>query len=154
MNCSPKHASQLAIRQQTDYGNIRIYTRLDTLKFRDENFKDEVRISYLKIDLEEAKISYANETFLEGEQRDVPNLKKIFKSKESNYYVVTSANTFEIPKSVSKYKRAWNDFATPGRSVTRAKKYTVSGNSIRSKNSKPGSSHVFDPSLTLKANEN
>lgn len=154
LSCSPKHSSQLEIKQQNDYGEIRIYTKLDTLKFRDENFKDEVSVRYMKIDLEERRISYAGETFLEGDERDLPDLKKLFTANTSNYYVVTGENTFEIPKSISKYKRKWNDFATPRRSVTPAEKYIIKGNSIRNKKSKSARAYFLDIPLTIKANEN
>ena len=77
----------MAIKQQNDYGKIRIYTKLDTLKFRDENFKDEVSVRYMKIDLEErrqdgkkleeAKDLAARKLELEKKkEREVPQAKK------------------------------------------------------------------------------
>jgi hypothetical protein len=154
LNCSPKYATKLHLVQIENYENIRIYTKHDTLKFNDKKYKDEVIASYIKIDLEKQTISYANENFLEGNKRNPIDILQLLNKSKPNYYVVTSENTFQIPKSVSKYKRKWNDFATPGRSVTPAINYKITQESVKDKKSKKGQDYFFDFSLTTKANEN
>lgn len=146
---SKTSALDLGIRNR---GKIQIYVRKDTLKFGDKIFLDEVRLSYMKVDFEKETIAFSNETFLEGQQKDSVDLKKLFEDNDFNYFIVTSKNEFETLRIVSKHNRKWNDFATPGRSVIPAEKYIIIENTIRFKGSKSLKFHTFDNYLTKKAN--
>ena len=150
-SCKSNKASVLDLDIK-NRGKIQIYVRKDTLKFGDKNFPDEVHWSYMKVDFEKETLTFSGETFLEGQQKDSVDVKKLFEKKDAAYFIVTKKNEFEIPKTVSKYKRKWNDFATPGRSVTPAEKYIIIENTIRPKGSKSLKFYVFDSSLTKKAN--
>lgn len=151
-SCKSNKASVLDLNIK-NRGKIQIYVRKDTLKFGDKNFPDEVHWSYMKVDFEKETLTFSGETFLEGQQKDSVDVKKLFEKKDTAYFIVTKNNEFEIPKTVSKHKRKWNDFATPGRSVTPSEKYIIIENTIRPKGSKSLKFYVFDSSLTKKAND-
>lgn len=130
---------------------IKIYSQQHTF-ILDKDFPGEVTVSYIKIDFEAKTIVFSNESYLEGDKKEVTSVLELFKNGEKDYFLVTNNNEIEIPKYVSKHKRKWNDFATPGRSVTRAKKFILSEDSIRYKGSKKTDSYVLDHILTEKIN--
>lgn len=150
ISCKSQHLHELDVSQNHSE-KIRVYSKKHIV-ILDKDFPGEVTISYIKVDFEAKTIIFSNEKYLEGEKKEVKNVAELFKNSDKDYFVVTKTNEIEIPKYVSKYKRKWNDFATPGRSVTRAKKFILSGDSITYKGSKNTQSYVIDPILTERIN--
>lgn len=150
ISCKSKHLQRLDVSKNHPE-KIRIYSNKHTLTL-DKDFPGEVTISYIKVNFEENTLSFSKEEYLEGDKREIPNLEKLFKDSEKHYFLVTNTNEIEIPKYVSKYKRKWNDFATPGRSVTPAITFIISADSIRYRGSKKTKSSVLDTVLTQKIN--
>lgn len=152
ISCKSQKVTELDISKNLSE-KIQIYVRRDTIKLGKE-FPGEVKVGYLKLDFNDNTIAFAGESYVEGERKNSADALPEFKKSKTDYFIVTKKDAFEVPKSVLKYKRKWNDFATPGRSVTPAMKLVIIENTIRFKRSKSLNFHVLNPSLTKKANGN
>lgn len=151
ISCKTQQTTEIEISRNHSE-KIQVYVRKDTIKL-DKDFPGDVNINYIKLDFEQKKISFAKQSHLEGEKKDPAEILQLLHKSEINYFVVTKKDEFEIPKHVRKYNRKWNDFATPGRSVTPAIKFVINGNSIQFKGSKKPKKYVFDSTLTKMEND-
>lgn len=95
--------------------NIKIYSVKDTVELWDKKYKSEIYWGFYKVDMDEKTIQVNGFAFRAGDK--APDLTKLFKDEPKDWFEVLSPTKFKVKKvKGTRVKRAWNDFATPGRS--------------------------------------
>lgn len=95
--------------------NVKIYSVKDTVELWDKKYKSEIYWGLYKVDMDEKTIQVNGFAFRAGDK--APNLTNLFKDEPKDWFEVLSPTKFKVMKvKGTRVKRAWNNFATPGRS--------------------------------------
>ena len=130
--------------------NISIYALKDTVSLWDKKYKSEIYWSFYKVDWNHKTIHFKRfDTFRDGDKApDLDSLVAIFKDTPKSYFEVLDSTKIKVPRvKGTRRKRAWNDFATSGKSGREpARIFFVKGDTLQQKGSQQ--KYVLDKKLT------
>lgn len=115
--------------------SVKIYSVRDTIPLWDKKYKSEIYWAFYKVDFDKKSIQATNFSFREGDK--APDLTDLFKDASKDYFVFLSPTKIKVKRIAgSRVKRAWNDFATPGRTGGSASKtFFIIGDTLSIKGS-------------------
>ncbi|RZL39548.1 MAG: hypothetical protein EOO96_00365 [Pedobacter sp.] len=128
---------------------VKIYSVKDTIPLWDKKYRSEIYWGFYKVDDKEKTIQIKGFSFRAGDKSpDLNNLDSLFKDERKNYFEVINPTKIKVKRiKGTRVKRAWNDFATSGRSGSSpAETYFIIGNTLQRKDGKL--KYVLDKDLT------
>lgn len=99
--------------------NISIYALRDTVALWDKKYKSEIYWSFYKVDWSNKTLHFKRfGTFRDGDRAPgLDSLTTMFNDASKSFFEVLSPTKIKVPRvKGTRHKRAWNDFATSGRS--------------------------------------
>lgn len=139
------------MRANGQSNNVKIYVVKDTMALWDKKYKSEILWGFYKVDMDKKTIQYKSFSFREGELApDLKSISDVFKGEPTNWFELISPTKIKVKRiKGAREKRAWNDFATPGRSGGAAAQiFFIDEGILHSKNGRL--KFVFDENLTVK----
>lgn len=108
--------------------NILIYSAKykEESNLGDTRYKNIFGTGFIKINKNEKTIQFNGFTYEEGKEKDINkiDIDSLFKNRPVKHFNIKS-NKIKTLVYVTKYKRGWFDFATPGRSKSGGDKYYI-----------------------------
>ncbi|RZL40973.1 MAG: hypothetical protein EOP00_25715 [Pedobacter sp.] len=131
------------VKAQSD---VKIYSVRDTVPLWDKKYKSEIYWGFYKVDFKEKTIQSNQFSFRGGDK--APNLSNLFKEASTDYFDVLSATKIKVKRiKGTRTKRAWNDFATAGRTGgSPSQTYFIIGDTLQGKDWKL--KYILDKELT------
>lgn len=129
--------------------DVKIYSVRDTIPLWDKKYRSEIYWGFYKVDYKESTLQGKGFAFREGDKApDLTNLNDLFKDKPKNYFEVINPTKIKVKRiKGTRVKRAWNDFATVGRTGgSPAETYFIIGDTLQRKDWKL--KYVLDKNLT------
>ncbi|SHE63804.1 hypothetical protein [Pedobacter caeni] len=126
---------QLSAKAQ-DKTDVKIYSVRDTTVLWDKKYKSEIYWAFCKIDGNEKTIQSSGFNFRDGDKGpDLTDLSHLFKDEDKDWFVVLSPVKLKVKRvKGTRTKRAWNDFATAGRTAgSPAKIFFINGDTLSMK---------------------
>lgn len=128
---------------------VKIYSVKDTVPLWDKKYRSEIYWGFYKIDFDKETIQSKGFAFREGDKApDLTNVNNLFKEEPKDYFEVISPTKIKVRRiKGTRVKRAWNDFATAGRTGgSPAETYFIIGDTLQRKDWKL--KYVLDKDLT------
>ncbi len=145
--------SIISINAQSKINTIKIYAIRDTIAY-DTIYPPEIHWSFYKLDMKNQTIQYKSfKTFFKGDPApDLTNLSTLFEEKKRYWFKIINNNKIKVPRiKPTRRKRAWFDFATPGRSGGRRSRiFFINRDTFKEK--KNNQEYVLDKELTKRIN--
>lgn len=129
--------------------DVKIYSVKDTVPLWDKKYRSEIYWGFYKVDNKEKTLQSKGFAFRAGDKApDLTNVNSLFKEEPKDYFEVTSPAKIKVKRiKGTRVKRAWNDFATGGRSGgSPAETYFIIGDTLQRKDGKL--KYVLDKDLT------
>lgn len=139
------------MRANAQTNNVKIYVVKDTMALWDKKYKSEILWGFYKVDMDKKSIQHNSFKFREGEQEpDLKIVSYVFRGQPTNWFEVISPTKIKVKRiKATRTKRAWNDFATSGRSGGAAAQiFFIKEDTLQTKNGRL--KFVFDENLTKK----
>lgn len=97
--------------------NVKIYAVKDTAELWDKKYKSEIYWGFYKVDFDQETIQIKGFAFRGGDNApDLSNLNILFKDEPKDWFETLSPTKLKVKRvKGTRVKRAWNDFATAGR---------------------------------------
>ncbi|NRT14564.1 hypothetical protein HNP99_000904 [Flavobacterium sp. 28A] len=127
----------ISSKAQNTINHIKIYAVKDTTSIWGKEYPGEVNWRFLKVDTKKNTIQF--KSYLDIEEGDpapdLTNLPTLFIKERTEYFKVINTHKIKVPRIKSTHlKRAWNDFATSGRSGGQsAEIYFINGDTLRAR---------------------
>ena len=132
--------------------NVLIYSgeKIVDYNFQDEKYKNEIVNYLIKINKAEQTIQFGSFTYQEGKRKVLhkAQMDSLFLKNTKEYFTI-NGNKLKTHVYKTKYKRAWNDFATPSSSETGGDKYYIKANKLISQSKVE---YSLDSKLTIQEN--
>jgi len=94
--------------------NLKIYSVRDTTELWDKKYKSEIYWGFYKVDVDQKTIQHKGFAFRGGDK--APDLMNLFKDEPKDWFEILSPTKMKVKRvKGTRVKRAWNDFATLGR---------------------------------------
>lgn len=142
--------SSISSKAQNTINHIKIYAIKDTISIWGKEYPGDVHWRYVKVDMKKKTLQF--KSFLDIEEGDpapdLTNLPTLFIEEATEYFKVINTHKIKVPRIKSTHiKRAWNDFATPGRTGGQsATIYFINGDTLRIRRGKY--KYILDKDLT------
>ncbi|RZL32316.1 MAG: hypothetical protein EOO96_14340 [Pedobacter sp.] len=97
--------------------NVKIYAVKDTTELWDKKYRSEIYWGFYKVDMVEKTVQHKSFEFRGGDKAPgLTNLINLFKDEPKDWFEILSPTKMKVKRvKGTRVKRAWNDFATPGR---------------------------------------
>ena len=131
--------------------NVKIYAVKDTAELWDKKYRTEIYWGFYKVDFDKETIQVKGFAFRGGDKApDLTNLNILFKDEPKDWFEMLSATKLKVKRvKGTRVKRAWNDFATPGKTGgSPSSLFLIDGDTLRRKDGRL--KFVLDKELTEK----
>ena len=108
----------IVLFMQTSHAqNVKIYAVKDTTELWDKKYRSEIYWGFYKVDMVKKTVQHKGYAFRGGDKApDLANLTNLFADEPKDWFEVLSPTKMKVKRvRGTRVKRAWNDFATPGR---------------------------------------
>lgn len=124
------------IQVKAQNSDVKIYSVKDTVPLWDKKYRSEIYWGFYKVNNKEKTIQNKDFAFRSGDKApDLSNLNNLFKDEPKDYFEVISPTKIKVKRiKGTRVKRAWNDFATAGRTGgSPAVTYFIIGDTLQRK---------------------
>ena len=137
------------IQVKAQNSDVKVYSVKDTVPLWDKKYRSEIYWGFYKVDYRESTLQSKGFAFRAGDKApDLTNLNDLFKEEPKDYFEVTNPTKIKVKRiKGTRVKRAWNDFATAGRTGgSPAETYFIIGDTLQRKGGKL--KYALDKKLT------